>query len=333
MLNSNLLNIALEKAIKNHGTDVLKSPFLVNILQDYGAFDVHDKDAERIKQRLNELVNKGQVGETLLWKGLIQEKVEKKAQNLLCQYNNDIFIRYIINAILLSLEKQPLPESHTPSSTIQTNTIISIPEIWMTKIDDFYIRADGVSFSEIRYVGDSLANGQESLLRELKSSISDESQQKLVIQRILKSSLSVSNSLYWKASSFHSGLDSRGKRQYGDRFLQASAAAINISYKIGDFLEEKFNGKYSSESVSAWKNGIELHTKLAPYLADISLNIATISQYYAKVHTYDTKYKTPKYNTAPSSSIDDVGGCGTILVIFGIVIVLGFLVALMNGEL
>ena len=326
------LHIALQNTIGDLGTDVLKSPFLVNILQDYGAFDVHNKDAEKIKQRLSELVSKGQMGETLSWKGLKQEKVEKKAQKLLTQYNNDISVRYIINAVLLSLEKQPLPEFHAPSPTIQADTIISVPEIWVTKIDDFYKRADGVSFSEIRYVGDSLANGQESLLRELKYSISDESQQKLVVQRILKKSLSVSNSLYWKASSFHRGLDSRGKRQYGDRFLQASAAAINVSYKIGDFLEEKFNGKYSGESVSAWKNGIELHTKLAPYLADISLNISTISKYSAKIHTYDTKYKSPKYETTPSSSIDDVGGCGTIILVFVIVIVLGLLVGLVNGD-
>ena len=33
------LHIALQEAIGDLGTDVLKSPFLVNILQDYGAFD------------------------------------------------------------------------------------------------------------------------------------------------------------------------------------------------------------------------------------------------------------------------------------------------------
>lgn len=326
------LHIALQEAICDLGTDVLKSPQLVNILQDYGAFDVHDNDASKIKHCLTELVGKGHVEEILSWKGLKQEKVEKKAKKLLCQHNNDISVRYILNAVLLSLEKQPLPESPTPPSTVQANNTISVPEIWVTKIDDFYKRADGVSFSEIRYVGDSLANGQETLLRELKNSIFDESRQKPVVQRILKKSLLVSNSLYWKASSFHSSLDSRGKRQYGDRFLQASAAAINISYKIGDFLEEMFNGKYSNESVSAWKNGIELHTKLAPYLADISLNISTISQYYAKVHTYDTTYKTPKYDLTPSSSIEDVGGCGTIILIFVVVIILGLFVGLVNGE-
>lgn len=326
------LSIALQNAIGDLGTDVLKSPFLVNILQDYGGFDVHEKDTRKIKQCLSELVSKGQLGEILSWKELRQEKVEKNAQKLLDRYNNDISVRYIINAVLLSLEKQPLSESHTPSSTIHANNVISVPEIWVTKIDDFYKRADGISFSEIRYVGDSLANGQESLLQELKNSIHDESQQKLVVQWILKKSLSVSNSLYWRASSFHRSLDSRGKRQYGDRFLQASAAAINVSYKIGDFLDEKFNGKYSVESVSAWKNGIELHTKLAPYLADISLNISTISKYSAKVHTYDTKYKSPKYERTPSSSIDDVGGCGSIILVFVILIILGVLVGLMNGE-
>ncbi len=40
------LNIALQNAIGDLGTDVLKSPFLVSIMQDYGAFNVHDKHNE-----------------------------------------------------------------------------------------------------------------------------------------------------------------------------------------------------------------------------------------------------------------------------------------------
>lgn len=327
------LHIALQEAVGDFGTDVLKSPFLVSILQDYGAFDVHDKDAGKIKQRLSELVNKGQVLEILSWKGLKQEKVEKNAQKLLCQYNNDISIRYILNSLLLSLKFQPLPKSQPPSSTAQANVIISVTENWIAKIDNFYKRADGISFSDIRYIGDNIANGQESLLLELKNSISDDSQQKFIVQQILKKAIATSNSLYWKASSFHRNLDSRGKRQYGDRFLQASAAAINVSYKIGDLLEEKFKGKYSSECVSAWKNGIELHTKLAPYLADISLNISTISKYTQKVYNYDSKYKAPKYDTMPSSSVEDVGGCSTVILVFVFVIILGLLVGLVNGEL
>lgn len=36
------LHIALKKAVDDLGTDVLKSPILVNILTDYHVFDVHD---------------------------------------------------------------------------------------------------------------------------------------------------------------------------------------------------------------------------------------------------------------------------------------------------
>ena len=62
------LTIALQNAIGDLGTDVLKSPFLVNILQDYGAFDVHDKHSLEIKQRLAELVKEGLVEEIVSWK-------------------------------------------------------------------------------------------------------------------------------------------------------------------------------------------------------------------------------------------------------------------------
>ena len=62
------LTIALQNAIGDLGTDVLKSPFLVNILQDYGAFDVHDKHSLVIKHRLAELVKEGLVEEIVSWK-------------------------------------------------------------------------------------------------------------------------------------------------------------------------------------------------------------------------------------------------------------------------
>ena len=50
------LHIALQEAIGDLGTNVLKSPFLVNILQDYGAFDVHDKKKSAIKSRLSDMI-------------------------------------------------------------------------------------------------------------------------------------------------------------------------------------------------------------------------------------------------------------------------------------
>ena len=46
------LNIAMQNAIGDLGTDVLKSPYLVNILQDYGAFDVHDKENVQKKEKI-----------------------------------------------------------------------------------------------------------------------------------------------------------------------------------------------------------------------------------------------------------------------------------------
>ena len=35
---------AVRKAIDTHGLDVLKSPKFTNVLLDYGAFDVHDRE-------------------------------------------------------------------------------------------------------------------------------------------------------------------------------------------------------------------------------------------------------------------------------------------------
>ena len=62
------LHIALQEAIGDLGTDVLKSPLLVNILQDYGAFDVHDKDISLKKEIILALVTSGYGDKLSQWK-------------------------------------------------------------------------------------------------------------------------------------------------------------------------------------------------------------------------------------------------------------------------
>ena len=62
------LHIALQEAIGDLGTDVLKSPHLVNILQDYGAFDVHDKDISLKKEIISALVTSGYGEKIIRWK-------------------------------------------------------------------------------------------------------------------------------------------------------------------------------------------------------------------------------------------------------------------------
>ena len=42
------LNIALKKAVDDFGTDILKSPMLVNILTDYHVLDVHSYTSKEL---------------------------------------------------------------------------------------------------------------------------------------------------------------------------------------------------------------------------------------------------------------------------------------------
>lgn len=64
----NQLNIALKKAVDDLGTDILKSPLLVNILTDYRAFDVHDCDLQKRKKIIAEFAVKGFPDKLLRWK-------------------------------------------------------------------------------------------------------------------------------------------------------------------------------------------------------------------------------------------------------------------------
>lgn len=67
-MSCNQLNIALKKAVDDLGTDILKSPLLVNILTDYRAFDVHDCDLQKRKIIIAEFAVKGFPDNLLRWK-------------------------------------------------------------------------------------------------------------------------------------------------------------------------------------------------------------------------------------------------------------------------
>ena len=123
------LNIAMQNAIGDLGTDVLKSPYLVNILQDYGAFDVHDKDSIAIKQRLNQLVKDGLVEEVASWRRHSDKKIQREELNLLKRYNNADDVRFIIDSVLRVCGRPCL----SMPTTSPTNTVPSQPTPVATK--------------------------------------------------------------------------------------------------------------------------------------------------------------------------------------------------------
>ena len=124
------LHIALQEAIGDLGTNVLKSPLLVNILQDYGAFDVHDKDSAAIKDKLSDLISDGQLEEILSWKNLSKKQLERKGKKRLKRHGEDKNVRHIIDGVLKALEMPPLsnpPSQNQKSTTPSKNTSPSLP--------------------------------------------------------------------------------------------------------------------------------------------------------------------------------------------------------------
>ena len=121
------LHIALQEAIGDLGTDVLKSPFLVNILQDYGAFDVHDKKKSAIKSMLSDMIAHRHIEEVLLWVNLSKEEIQSKGLKLLRQYGNDNNTRHIIDSVLKALELPALPQTSSPVTAPKTAPIPPAP--------------------------------------------------------------------------------------------------------------------------------------------------------------------------------------------------------------
>ena len=149
-MSCNQLNIALKKAVDDLGTDILKSPMLVNVLTDYHAFDVHCKNSKAIKSRLGEMIVNGQIEEVLSWKELSKKRIERNKMNLLKQYGNDKDVKCIIDSVLNSLglsdyptfcaqEHQPLVLSrvsaaHVTNKPLQSNKPRKATELCLKNI-------------------------------------------------------------------------------------------------------------------------------------------------------------------------------------------------------
>lgn len=114
------LNIALQNAIGDLGTDVLKSPFLVNILQDYGAFGQHENGSEQIKERLRDLARKGYMESIISWRNLPKEQIQMKSLRVLDKCDNSSYAQYTINAVLKAMEMPTLQIQAPPPKLPQT---------------------------------------------------------------------------------------------------------------------------------------------------------------------------------------------------------------------
>ena len=130
------LTIALQNAIGDLGTDVLKSPFLVNILESYDAFDVQDRYSEVKKKKLSEMRGKGQLEDILSWRNMTKEEILRNGQKLLKKYDGDKTVGHIINNIMLALEMPTLPKDVIPTqkqpSNIKKESITSKEWVRMT---------------------------------------------------------------------------------------------------------------------------------------------------------------------------------------------------------
>lgn len=120
------LHIALQNAIGDLGTDVLKSPFLVNILQDYGAFDGNDKHNETTRRTFYNLVVEGRIGKILSWQNLQKEEIQSKGQKLLRKYDDNKDVRNVIDSVMTALEMPTVPKYEITNTQKSNRTKESI---------------------------------------------------------------------------------------------------------------------------------------------------------------------------------------------------------------
>ena len=97
---------------------------------------------------------------------------------------------------------------------------------------------------------------------------------------------------YNGAKNYYDGIDSNIKNNYTQGYVNNVFVSINMMYNCGSQIDRIFeeNVNVGKLAADAWKNGIELHTKILPYLTNVDENKRTISSYVEKIGKYDKRY-------------------------------------------
>lgn len=131
--------LAIKKAIDNHGFEILKSTQLANILSDYGAFEIHDKEKAIKKEIVATLVSEKYGERLILWKksqNHWKNEQEKFVSGLIKKHKfNENLTRMIADAFTEAIGMPPI---HTPIKQQKSITRILFGDKMMLSKKDVY---------------------------------------------------------------------------------------------------------------------------------------------------------------------------------------------------
>lgn len=173
--------------------------------------------------------------------------------------------------------------------------LVKDPSSWEANFYVVYYKAMSCTIGQISSAGNSVMNCLPSVIDLVESNVLEDEKENVLKEIQARCSI-IAHMLGRAALSTYLDTDAEYRSDYigdlGDRVLAASG----VDFALGDLLEEKYKGKYSTLSVDAWKDSIEvyqMYSNQLPSYIDLSGMQKIINEFADKIKKYDSTYVTP----------------------------------------
>ena len=163
------------------------------------------------------------------------------------------------------------------------------PQSWEANFYVVYFKAKSCKIGQIYSESKNLCNSMNSVFLLVKNSITEENEQKKVVEELSSRYSSIANTFFSVAKSHIKNNNSN--------LLSDASESIEILYKLGDSLDMEFGGKYSELSTNAWKNAIEFNNEFLKYTLSPSQEKERMRECFQKIVRYDESYQAPAFKT------------------------------------
>lgn len=189
--------------------------------------------------------------------------------------------------------------------------IIKDPSSWEANFYTTYYQSMNCKIGEIGMAAIRVSNCEDTVLNLIKDNVTDLDEQRKAVDEVATRLILISDMLFSAYRNHYNGISYQIRSKYTQEYINNCAAARDIVYNGGNWIEKIYGDKYGDIAALCWKVGVKQHNILMPNLANKQVNADVIKSYNEKITKYDTSYQAPQTNTT------SLGGCYVATAVYG----------------
>ena len=169
--------------------------------------------------------------------------------------------------------------------------LVKDPTSWEAAFYVVYFKAMTCKIAYIQSAASSVRNCEGSVLALIQNYLPKD-EQAAAVREVMMRSVHIASVLAIGAKSHYDGISADIKHNYTQEYVNNVLAARDIMYSCGTQIDRIFGGtkEIAQCAAEAWKSGIDLHTRMLPYLSNESADKIIMASYAEKIKKYDPAF-------------------------------------------